>query len=112
MFIWDDKVKPSSQKFLDGSIASGRVAQPSPSTTTASRHRSISAVDKRIINGQTADECRIAKRRAAQIGPEALLPNKEIPFPWMSETIDLKKERHFFKTCVIEYPTGGALFRD
>jgi ribonucleoside-diphosphate reductase beta chain len=51
----------------------------------------------------------IANRRAQQIGLEALFPNEENPFPWMSEMIDLKKERNFFETRVIDYQTGGAL---
>jgi len=33
----------------------------------------------------------------------------ENPFPWMSEVIDLKKEKNFFETRVTEYQTGGAL---
>jgi len=51
----------------------------------------------------------IANRRAQQIGIEALFAVEENPFPWMSEMIDLKKERNFFETRVIEYQTGGAL---
>ena len=51
----------------------------------------------------------IANRRAVQIGLEPLFPNEENPFPWMSEMIDLKKERNFFETRVTEYQTGGAL---
>ena len=31
------------------------------------------------------------------------------PFPWMSEAMDLKKEKNFFETRVIEYQNGGAL---
>ena len=54
----------------------------------------------------------IANRRAQQIGLDALFPNEENPFPWMSEMIDLKKERNFFETRVIEYQTGGALSWD
>ncbi|APW44072.1 ribonucleotide-diphosphate reductase subunit beta [Rhodoferax saidenbachensis] len=54
----------------------------------------------------------IANRRAQQIGLEALFPNEENPFPWMSEMIDLKKERNFFETRVIEYQSGGALSWD
>jgi ribonucleoside-diphosphate reductase beta chain len=54
----------------------------------------------------------IANRRATQIGLEALFPNEENPFPWMSEMIDLKKERNFFETRVIEYQSGGALSWD
>ncbi len=51
----------------------------------------------------------IANRRATQIGLEELFPHEENPFPWMSEMIDLKKERNFFETRVIEYQSGGAL---
>jgi ribonucleoside-diphosphate reductase beta chain len=54
----------------------------------------------------------IANRRAVQIGLETLFPNEENPFPWMSEMIDLKKERNFFETRVIEYQSGGALSWD
>src|SRR5580765_7963278 len=51
----------------------------------------------------------IANRRAQQIGLDPLFAQEENPFPWMSEMIDLKKERNFFETRVIEYQTGGAL---
>jgi len=54
----------------------------------------------------------IANRRAQQIGIEQLFPPEDNPFPWMSEMIDLKKERNFFETRVIEYQTGGALSWD
>ena len=54
----------------------------------------------------------IANRRAVQIGLEPLFPSEENPFPWMSEMIDLKKERNFFETRVTEYQTGGTLSWD
>ena len=54
----------------------------------------------------------ICNRRCQQIGLDPLFPNEENPFPWMSEMIDLKKERNFFETRVIEYQTGGALSWD
>ena len=54
----------------------------------------------------------IANRRATQIGLEPLFPNEENPFPWMSEMIDLKKERNFFETRVIDYQVGGTLSWD
>jgi len=31
------------------------------------------------------------------------------PFPWMSQSTDLNKEKNFFETRVTEYQTGGAL---
>ena len=51
----------------------------------------------------------IANRRAQQIGLDPMFAQEDNPFPWMSEMIDLKKERNFFETRVIEYQTGGAL---
>ncbi len=54
----------------------------------------------------------IANRRCAQIGlPEQYLDAGN-PFPWMSEVLDLKKEKNFFETRVTEYQTGGALSWD
>jgi len=54
----------------------------------------------------------VANRRAQQIGLDQLFPGATNPFPWMSELIDLKKEKNFFETRVIEYQTGGALSWD
>jgi ribonucleoside-diphosphate reductase beta chain len=51
----------------------------------------------------------VANRRCQQIGLDALYPGANNPFPWMSELIDLKKEKNFFETRVTEYQTGGAL---
>lgn len=51
----------------------------------------------------------IANRRCAQIGLPEQFPGAENPFPWMSELLDLKKEKNFFETRVTEYQTGGAL---
>jgi ribonucleoside-diphosphate reductase beta chain len=54
----------------------------------------------------------IANRRCAQIGLKALYPGADNPFPWMSEMMDLKKEKNFFETTVTEYQTGGTLSWD
>ncbi|MFQ5658983.1 MAG: ribonucleotide-diphosphate reductase subunit beta [Gammaproteobacteria bacterium] len=51
----------------------------------------------------------IANRRYAQIGLPEQYPGASNPFPWMSEVIDLKKEKNFFETRVTEYQTGGTL---
>ena len=50
----------------------------------------------------------IADRRLERIGLAPKYGSKN-PFPWMSETIDLGKEKNFFETRVTEYQTGGAL---
>lgn len=49
-----------------------------------------------------------ADRRLERLGL-ATVYNVENPFPWMSEIIDLKKEKNFFETRVTEYKSGGSL---
>jgi ribonucleoside-diphosphate reductase beta chain len=51
----------------------------------------------------------IADRRALQIGIGEIFGERENPFPWMSEMIDLKKEKNFFETRVTEYQVGTGL---
>ncbi|WP_086661824.1 ribonucleotide-diphosphate reductase subunit beta [Lentzea kentuckyensis] len=51
----------------------------------------------------------ITNRRCAQLGLEPVWEQTENPFPWMSEMMDLKKEKNFFETRVIEYQNGGSL---
>ena len=54
----------------------------------------------------------IANRRLVQIGLPEQFQGVANPFPWMSEIMDLRKEKNFFETRVIEYQTGGALSWD
>lgn len=48
----------------------------------------------------------IADRRMERIKLKKLYGSKN-PFPWMSEIIDLRKEKNFFETRVTEYRTGS-----
>ncbi len=50
----------------------------------------------------------IADRRLERIGLSAHYHSKN-PFPWMSETIDLGKEKNFFETRVTEYQSSASL---
>ena len=66
------------------------------------------------VLGMNAEEMQrylefVANRRLTQIGLEVVYPNAENPFPWMSEMMDLRKERNFFETRVIDYQVGGAM---
>jgi len=54
----------------------------------------------------------IANRRLSQLGLPEYFSGAQNPFPWMSEMMDLRKEKNFFETRVIEYQTGGALSWD
>ncbi|WP_135664175.1 ribonucleotide-diphosphate reductase subunit beta [Halorhabdus rudnickae] len=50
----------------------------------------------------------IADRRLDQLDlPEQY--GTDNPFPWMSEQVDLNKEKNFFETQVTEYQSGGSL---
>ncbi|MEX0671829.1 MAG: ribonucleotide-diphosphate reductase subunit beta [Candidatus Babeliales bacterium] len=50
----------------------------------------------------------IADRRLERIGLPKLY-FKDNPFPWMSQSTDLSKEKNFFETRVTEYQTAGSL---
>ena len=50
----------------------------------------------------------IADRRLEQVHLPKVY-NAQDPFPWMSEMVDLPKEKNFFETRVTEYKTGGQL---
>ncbi|MHA6626848.1 ribonucleotide-diphosphate reductase subunit beta [Pseudonocardia sichuanensis] len=68
----------------------------------------------RGVLGLTADACAqymrfTTDRRARQIGLAPLHGERENPFPWMSEAMDLGKEKNFFETRVVDYRTGGGL---
>ncbi|MEG2156338.1 MAG: ribonucleotide-diphosphate reductase subunit beta, partial [Bacteroidaceae bacterium] len=53
----------------------------------------------------------ICNRRLTQIGlPEVQEWTKyQNPIAWMSEMIDLRKEKNFFETRVTDYQVGGGL---
>ncbi|MTV25521.1 ribonucleotide-diphosphate reductase subunit beta [Nitriliruptoraceae bacterium ZYF776] len=67
--------------------------------------------------GLTAASCEtylrfITDRRCGQLGLAPLFGEPDNPFPWMSEVMDLRKEKNFFETRVTEYQTGGGLAWD
>lgn len=50
----------------------------------------------------------IADRRLERIGMQPRYYTSN-PFPWMSEIMDLEKEKNFFETRVTQYQSGAAL---
>lgn len=50
----------------------------------------------------------VADRRLERIGLPRQYRSRN-PFPWMSETIDLGKEKNFFESRVTEYRSGASL---
>jgi ribonucleoside-diphosphate reductase beta chain len=68
----------------------------------------------RGLLGLNADVCAeymrfMTNRRSGQLGLAPIFAAVDNPFPWMSEIIDLKKEKNFFETRVTEYQTGSSL---
>lgn len=53
----------------------------------------------------------IGDRRLERIGLQKIY-GSDNPFPWMSEIVDLKKEKNFFETRVTEYKQRGDLSWD
>lgn len=83
------------------------------------------ALEKDFINdclpvssvGLSADDfCQyidyIADRRLEGIGLPPLHPGVRNPFPWLAETIDIKKEQNFFEGTVTEYSKATVLVGD
>jgi len=54
----------------------------------------------------------IANRRLTGLGFSFNFPEATNPFPWLSETIDLSKQKNFFESKVTEYQNAGALDDD
>ena len=101
--LWDDDMKDrASQMILEGTqleIEYARDTMP----------RGVLGMNANMMDEYLQF---IANRRLAQIGLPEQFPGVKNPFPWMSEIMDLKKEKNFFETRVTEYQTGGALTWD
>ena len=54
----------------------------------------------------------IANRRLESLNMEFRYDSDSNPFPWLSEVIDLDKQKNFFESKVIEYQNAGALADD
>lgn len=54
----------------------------------------------------------IANRRLSGVNINYRFPKDNNPFPWLSETIDLQKQKNFFETKVTDYQNSGALDDD
>lgn len=101
--LWDDGMKQESVEMIrKGVELETRYAHDT-------MPRGILGLNARMFSGYLQF---IANRRCAQIGLPEQYAGATNPFPWMSEMIDLKKEKNFFETRVTEYQSGGALSWD
>ena len=58
------------------------------------------------------DDLMVVNMRLGSVGLPQSFADAHHAFPWMSEQMELKKEKNFFETRVTEYQTGGALSFD
>ncbi len=54
----------------------------------------------------------IANRRMEGLSMKFRYPKDKNPFPWMSEKVDIKKQKNFFETKVTDYQSEGVLDDD
>jgi len=98
--LWDDQMKSeAAQMILEGTeleIQYARDTMP----------RGVLGMNAKVMEEYLKFIC---NRRLQQIGLTEEYAGVENPFPWMSEIMDLKKEKNFFETRVIDYQVGGAL---
>jgi len=98
--LWDDKMKAeAAQMILEGTeleIQYARDTMP----------RGVLGMNAAMMEEYLKF---IANRRLTQLGLDEEFTGVSNPFPWMSEIIDLRKEKNFFETRVTEYQVGGAL---
>jgi ribonucleoside-diphosphate reductase beta chain len=98
--LWDEKMKAeAAQMILEGTELEIQYARDTMPRGVLGMNASMMEEYLKFI----------ANRRLTQIGLEEEFKGVTNPFPWMSEIMDLRKEKNFFETRVIEYQTGGAL---
>ena len=98
--LWDDQMKAdAAQMILEGTELEIQYASDTMPRGVLGMNASMMEEYLKFI----------ANRRLTQLGLDEEFTGVSNPFPWMSEIIDLRKEKNFFETRVTEYQVGGAL---
>ena len=98
--LWDDQMKAdAAQMILEGTELEIQYARDTMPRGVLGMNASMMEEYLKFI----------ANRRLTQLGLDEEFTGVTTPFPWMSEIIDLRKEKNFFETRVTEYQVGGAL---
>jgi len=98
--LWDDQMKEdAAQMILEGTELEIQYARDTMPRGVLGMNASMMEEYLKFI----------ANRRLTQLGLDEEFTGVTNPFPWMSEIIDLRKEKNFFETRVTEYQVGGAL---
>ena len=98
--LWDDQMKAdAAQMILEGTELEIQYARDTMPRGVLGMNASMMEEYLKFI----------ANRRLTQLGLDEEFTGVSNPFPWMSEIIDLRKEKNFFETRVTEYQVCGAL---
>ena len=98
--LWDDQMKSeAAQMILEGTELEIQYARDTMPRGVLGMNASMMEEYLKFI----------ANRRLTQLGLDEEFVGVTNPFPWMSEIMDLRKEKNFFETRVTEYQVGGAL---
>ena len=98
--LWDDAMKEeAAQMILEGTELEIQYARDTMPRGVLGMNASMMEEYLKFI----------ANRRLTQLGLDEEFVGVTNPFPWMSEIMDLRKEKNFFETRVTEYQVGGAL---
>lgn len=98
--LWDDSMRAKATKMIEeGTVLEIEYARDTMPI-------GIIGMNARIMEDYLKY---IANRRLVQLGLPTIYKSTPNPFPWMSEIMDLRKEKNFFETRVTQYQTGGAL---
>ena len=98
--LWDDQMKAdAAQMILEGTELEIQYARDTMPRGVLGMNASMMEEYLKFI----------ANRRLTQLGLDEEFTGVSNPVPWMSEIIDLRKEKNFFETRVTEYQVGGAL---
>ena len=98
--LWDDQMKAdAAQMILEGTELEIQYARDTMPRGVLGMNASMMEEYLKFI----------ANRRLTELALDEEFTGVSNPFPWMSEIIDLRKEKNFFETRVTEYQVGGAL---
>jgi len=101
--LWDEEMKAEATKLIREGVA-------------LEKEFARDTMARGVLGMNAKQMCEylefIGNRRLQQIGLNPIFENHENPYPWMSEMMDLRKEKNFFETRVTEYQVGGALTWD
>ena len=95
----------SAERYSHGVVTSFGAAVLGAAVGSAGVSQALGVGSNLYVSSYSRGAEHVADRRMERIGLERQY-HKDNPFPWMSEIMDMPKEKNFFETRVTEYKTG------